>query len=521
MTLFSWNVWALVFCFCSISVTNIFALTDKTDDRPKTIFGSHFLEGITQPFKSLSKETKQVPEWKIMKDLADRKASERAYRSALSEYGQLIRHPSHFSQIPSEEKYDIFISMSRLLKDMGFYQKAELILYEAMSYSKEPYEAHYLLGLLFLDKEDIDRSKMHLKNCLFYKESDTVILIYLSTILFTEGKTHEAKFYVSRILKILESKMSQLTSLLTGGQGGGEALTPNPEEMNHMEFIMGLEDLIVKVFHAEFLYIPSATADLFRFYFSFYQYLSRDDLKGRFVFDLGQSLYEHGKSVVGKQMMLRGWETKSDHEGKVSETVVRLRTHMDYPVVPSSVFHIIESYLNMTQYLGDINEDSTHVKIGLENAMDVSWPLPLLPWSGLPMASVTQEVMASHFNAIPVLQHPDKQLWLKNGLDVSSCFIERADVKPSLHHFKKQNKKRQSRKAKEEQKKKNKMQQQMPKEPLKVELGVLGGHFNSHAIGQVTLTRVLQRLNRLQTPNRFGYFSITLLALPLIPDKGR
>ena len=450
-----------------------------------------------------------------MKDLADKKASELSYRHALNEYGSLIRHPTNFGQMPNEEKYDTFISMSRLLKDMGFYQKAELLLYEAMSYSNEPYEAHYLLGLLFLDKEDIEKSKMHLKNCLFYKESDTVILIYLSTILFTEGKTHEAKFYVSRILKSLESKMMKLTSLL-GGVAGTSVVTP--EEMNHMEFIMGLEDLIVKVFHAEFIYIPSATTELFRFYHSFYQYLTRDDLKGRFVFDLGQSLYEHGKSVVGKQMMLRGWETRSDNEGVVSETVVRLRTHLDHPVVPSSVFQVMESYLNMTEYLNSISKIPLNKKVGLENAMDVFWPVPLLPWSGLPMATVKQSIMSAHFNDIPVLQHPEKQLWLKNGLDVSSCYIERTDVKPSLHHFKKQNKKRQSRKAKEEQKRKKK--KQMPNEPLKVELGVLGGHFNSHAIGQVTLTRVLQKLNRLQTPNRFGYFSITLLALPLIPDQG-
>jgi tetratricopeptide (TPR) repeat protein len=287
-----------ILCYlCSFYVVNIFAF--RGDDKPQ-IVGRHFLEGITQPFKTASKETNQVPEWVAMKALADKMASERSYRSALREYGQLIRHPSYFGQMPSEEKYDTFISMSRLLKDMGFYQKAELLLYEAMSYNQEPYEAHYLLGLLFLDKEDIEKSKMHLKNCLFYKESDTVILIYLSTILFTEGKGHEAKFYVSRILKNLETKMSKLSSLLSGGsvrvhKQEEVGVAAPPEAMNHMDFIMGLEDLIVKVFHAEFVYIPSATVELFRFYFSFYQYLSRDDLKGRFVFDIGSVLYEHGK----------------------------------------------------------------------------------------------------------------------------------------------------------------------------------------------------------------------------------
>ena len=73
--------------------------------------------------------------------------------------------------MPMNEKYDVFLSMANLLKRMGFHQKAELLLYEAMSYSQEPYEAHMQLGLIFLDKEDLDRAKMHMKNCLYYKET--------------------------------------------------------------------------------------------------------------------------------------------------------------------------------------------------------------------------------------------------------------------------------------------------------------------------------------------------------------
>lgn len=52
-----------------------------------------------------------------------------------------------------------------------------------MSYSKEPYEAHLQLGILFLDKEDIEKAKLHLKNCLFYKETDMVILVHLAGML--------------------------------------------------------------------------------------------------------------------------------------------------------------------------------------------------------------------------------------------------------------------------------------------------------------------------------------------------
>ena len=77
---------------------------------------------------------------------------------ALHEYGQLLRHPYLFGEMPAQEKYDVFLSMSKLLQTMGFHQRAELLLYEAMSYTTNPYEAHMQLGLLFLDKEDLEKA---------------------------------------------------------------------------------------------------------------------------------------------------------------------------------------------------------------------------------------------------------------------------------------------------------------------------------------------------------------------------
>ena len=127
-----------------------------------------------------------------MKNAADQKAAGLVIQQALHEYGQLLRHPYMFGDMPMEERYDVFLSMSKLLKMMGFHQRAELLLYEAMSYTTNPHEAHLQLGLLFLDKEDIEKAKIHLKNCLFFKENDILILIHLSVILIAEGKLHEA-----------------------------------------------------------------------------------------------------------------------------------------------------------------------------------------------------------------------------------------------------------------------------------------------------------------------------------------
>lgn len=80
-----------------------------------------------------------------------------------------------------------------------------------MSYTSNPYEAHLQLGILFLDKEDLTKAKMHFKNCLYFKENDILILAHLTVILVSEGKMHEAKFFLSRILVALEARVEKVT----------------------------------------------------------------------------------------------------------------------------------------------------------------------------------------------------------------------------------------------------------------------------------------------------------------------
>jgi hypothetical protein len=84
--------------------------------------------------------------------------------------------------------------MSKLLKGLGFLQKAELLLYEALTYSQEPHEAHLQLGLLFVDQEDLAKAKMHLKNCLYVHiahcgpvapRTDTPLLLLMALVAVT------------------------------------------------------------------------------------------------------------------------------------------------------------------------------------------------------------------------------------------------------------------------------------------------------------------------------------------------
>ena len=154
------------------------------------------LEGVTEPFDSF--RPSDIPLWKQMKNAADQKAANMMIQAALHEYGQLLRH-WHFGEMPMEERYDVFLSMSKLLKVMGFHQRAELLLFEAISYTTKPYEAHFQLALLYLDKEDLDKAKVHFKNCLFFRENDIIILSYLSIVLIAEGSNTNTNLYITRL----------------------------------------------------------------------------------------------------------------------------------------------------------------------------------------------------------------------------------------------------------------------------------------------------------------------------------
>eukprot|EP01041_Mallomonas_annulata_P003431 gene3431-6809_t len=95
----------------------------KGKDEPQLV--SHrVLEGVTEPYET---SPDQMPPWKVMKDSADHKAAIQMIQQALKEYGQILRHPSMFGEMPMLERYDIFLSMSKLLKIMGFYQRAEVL----------------------------------------------------------------------------------------------------------------------------------------------------------------------------------------------------------------------------------------------------------------------------------------------------------------------------------------------------------------------------------------------------------
>jgi hypothetical protein len=84
----------------------------KGDDEPH-IVSWRILEGVTEPFESSHQQ--QIPAWKQLKNAADHKAANLIIQQALHEYGQLLRHPYMFGEMPIEERYDVFLSMSKLV----------------------------------------------------------------------------------------------------------------------------------------------------------------------------------------------------------------------------------------------------------------------------------------------------------------------------------------------------------------------------------------------------------------------
>jgi hypothetical protein len=103
-------------------------------------------------------------------------------------------------------------------------------------------------------------------------------------------------------------------------------------------------------------------------------------------------LFAGGRPFIGLAMMKRGLETSdATAEGIVSPEIVRLRLAIDYPVIPTSLFDIVDTYFNVTNFLSDSSKN--YAVIDMENVFDIYWPLPLLGFSGLPIWPVVSELM--------------------------------------------------------------------------------------------------------------------------------
>lgn len=324
-----------------------------------------------------------------------------------------------------------------------------------------------------------------------------------------------------------------------------------------------LEELIVKVLYGEFVLTPSGTIDMLRYFSNLYQLLLRGEFIGRYLFDLGQSLYEGGRPKIGKLLMYRGINT-TDHvtEGVVSSEVIALRLTFDFPLIPHTLAEVVETYLNITSFLSV----SDYVRMDMENSLDVYWPLPLLGWSALPMTSVLRELLwrftvnqtNKWFDGIvPVDIHPNEFFFhsqLSSAASTASAASSGASAaapSTTTHNKHKQGQQgtQQEFLGRYDDLKAQGASIVSPKrtasanvagtaaQPFrilkghKIAIGLLGGHMNSHAVGQSILANILTVLDQCHhtaagTAAGAGgasnawrtHMSFTLISLPLIND---
>ena len=78
-------------------------------------------------------------------------------------------------------------------------------------YTDDRFEVHMQLGLLHLDLEDLNQAKTHFKTCLFHKEKDLNAMMYMFIITFVEDNPNENRYFLSRIILALESRVQGLS----------------------------------------------------------------------------------------------------------------------------------------------------------------------------------------------------------------------------------------------------------------------------------------------------------------------
>jgi hypothetical protein len=238
-------------------------------------------------------------------------------------------------------------------------------------------------------------------------------------------------------------------------------------------------------------------------------------MAGRFIFDIGQSLFEGGRPIIGHRMMLNGYDTSDQvEEGQVSASIVNMRLILDIPVIPNTLLEIIESYLNMTTFLSLTAQSYTTIE--LENIMDIYWPLPLLYWSCLPINPIMNELLW-RFDEKKKIYGSNEYTWLKQSdpfkIDSNYYHTDNDDKNidnnvneiPNINNKMIENKKLN--------RKLSNVLDKSKQNPI-IEIGILSGHMNNHPVGHAVLLRLLGINEKLPSP----LFHITLIALPLIPD---
>ena len=228
-------------------------------------------------------------------------------------------------------------------------------------------------------------------------------------VLVAEGRVHEAKFYVSRVLDALLARGQRLDGRTRAqiDELSAREKSPNGIRIDHRALIDWLEGLLGRAFHGELRAVGtgrgSEIVDLYLRYSDLLRWLSAGEMNGRFVFDLGAALIETGVYEVGALMLRWGRDsrdTADESEGAVSIQVIQLGIALDFPAALRSLSEAAESFLRMTAFPNSARSASAE-PLELENVKDLSWAAPLVFYSGLP-AGPSVRLLMRRFRPGPV-----------------------------------------------------------------------------------------------------------------------
>ena len=87
------------------------------------------------------------------------------------------------------------------------------------------------------------------------RQADYRIAIVIS-LYRSAGKNHEAKFYVTRVLSVLEARVQKFSFLYPNREETVADMLRSGSRRDHSALTAWLEDLLVQVFHGELKVLP-------------------------------------------------------------------------------------------------------------------------------------------------------------------------------------------------------------------------------------------------------------------------
>ena len=132
-------------------------------------------------------------EWKRYALEAKEKETKGNLHDALQCYTLLLENHHLVARMMDEERYDLHLSVGKLMVRMGMLSRAESIFFASTSLVHEPSEAYFNLARLKSHQGKLDDAVLHYKHHLFFQSDNLESLQNLGCLLVIKGSINEGK----------------------------------------------------------------------------------------------------------------------------------------------------------------------------------------------------------------------------------------------------------------------------------------------------------------------------------------